>query len=522
MSLSLSTPSPLEHAIAEAQSSGNFKNFWQLFLQSRFEVALEKERTSHADALQFLLRETPKKPYRSVQIAEDILTLDQYHRGAYCESLTGSEIIQLMPEEHGLAVLLNSRMMSISPERAEALRKSQRAVRQVTQATPVPDKVSPLAAPVSVPQQVLDKPLAVEASSLPTPLVGDISSLKPRQVSVPELGLDMFIPGAWQSNLLSRRIKISDPEFGTQIDARGRTNNGISLSQWRAMKLAELKQDYPQLQECSDITTLQQGEWSGLIQASAQELQGRLGDDEFVSKLMLCCYHLDDMLVAIVIRAPEPVFEAQRPIYKWMSTRLTILPPLDLPASAMEEETEKFRYFSFSSKGRVGRIEFFIQSLLCWLPPILAGLACVALNLSELLSAIIVSVLLLLATIMPIVRRLHDLGINGKWVWMGPALCVIALASSKGSNGYGLVFMLVNLLYLLSYLALFLVPGSKEANEYGLPPGKPGMAAKVGLIFVLILVGVGVKMQSKLYRDYVEKSKTSAQQPTQENYPVQH
>lgn len=288
------------------------------------------------------------------------------------------------------------------------------------------------------------------------------------------------------------------------------------------MKLAELKQDYPQLQECSDVTTLQQGEWSGLIQASAQELQGRLGDDEFVSKLMLCCYHLDDMLVAIVIRAPEPVFEAQRPIYKWLSTRLTILPPLDLPASAMEEETEKFRYFSFSSKGRVGRIEFLIQSLLCWLPPIAAGLTCVALNLSEIFSAIIVVVLLLLATIMPIVRRLHDLGINGKWVWLGPALCVIALASSKGSNGYGLVFMLVNLLYLLSYLALFLVPGSKDANEYGLPPGKPGMAAKVGLIFVLILLVVGAKMQSKLYRDYVEKSKASTQQPTQEDYPVQH
>lgn len=511
-------PSPFELAISEAQSSGNFKDFWQHFLQTRFEVGLSKIRSSHAEPLEFLLKATPKKEYASLQIAEDILTLDQHHQGAHCESLTGAEIISLIPEQLGIAVLLKSRMMNISPERVRALRKTQVSkpvsIRKEAASVPPAEPVT-LAAPTKPVEPAKIELSLVSPATPKLPQVGDISSLKPRQVSVAELGLEMFIPGDWQTTHLNRRIKITDTEFGTLVDAHGRKNNGLNLTQWREMKLAELKQDYPQIQECSPVTTLNQGEWSGLIQACTQELQGRIGDDDFTSKIMLCCYCLDDMLVAIVIRAAEPVFEAQRPIYKWLSTQLSILPPVDLAVAETEEESGKFSLFSFSGKGRIGRIEFFIQSLLCWLPSFIAVFLCLSFNIPTAISAAIFIVLIMLSMLAPIVRRLHDIGLNGRWVWSGPILCGLAAVTGGGPTGFGVLFFVLNLVYLLAYLALFLVPGNKEANDYGPPPGKPGVIAKFCLIIALIVIAVGLKMQNKIYRDYVERSNPAGQQQPQ-------
>ncbi len=512
-SLTSTGPSPLELAIAEAQHSGNFKNFWQQFLQTRFEVALQRSRNTHADPLDFLVQATPQKTFPSLQIAEDILTLDQHHQGVNCESLTGAELIKLVPEQLGIAVLLKNRMMSVSPERVSALRKSQ--LTQQTSTTKAEKAPISLAKPEPAPAA----PLSLVTEPRPAVILSsEISTLKPRQVEVAELGLEMFIPGAWQENKLSRRMKISDTEHGTIIDVRGRPNDGLSLAQWREMRLAELHQDFPGLQSHGEITAINRGEWSGLIQASTQEFQGMVGEDRVDSKLLLCCYRLEDMLVSILVRARTPVFDAQQAIYKWMVNQVTILPPLNLPEAelAEHEQTAKFSLISFSAKGRIGRIQFIIHSFFSWLLPLgISLLAYMLLHNSPTLLAIIVTITFTICSVFPIVRRLHDMNLSGKWLLLPPLLFALAAVGSLGKAVISPILIIVSLAMLVGFLGLFLVPGNKEENNYGHSPGQPGAGSVILAVLIIIASIVSTTTSNRYYEDYANKLKANQPVPAE-------
>ena len=101
-------------------------------------------------------------------------------------------------------------------------------------------------------------------------------------------------------------------------------------------------------------------------------------------------------------------------------------------------------------KGRLGRLHYFLGTL------VILGSAALILYLYP---NVYIDTLFTILTVPITVRRLHDIGFPGFW-------------AIGGYLGYlGGAFILITIVF---NLCLYIIPGSREANNYGEPP-KPGL-----------------------------------------------
>lgn len=147
--------------------------------------------------------------------------------------------------------------------------------------------------------------------------------------------------------------------------------------------------------------------------------------------------------------------------------RIEMLPngPLTRASRALEDNGTAL--FAFNMQGRIGRLRFLAWQWVAVVPLLMMGLLAAASfsvggSVFLMLIAGLLSIFMWLRTA---VLRLHDFGLGGIWI------LVPTVAGGAASAMYGGSTMMYAMMFLgLLNLAMVLMPGSSEANEYGDPP----------------------------------------------------
>ena len=152
----------------------------------------------------------------------------------------------------------------------------------------------------------------------------DVAALKPRNVGIPHLGIDFYVPGAWKEFKSGRALQFQDQATGLMFDAAGMTRTGRTVEQWVEMRTPLVLHDMPYLQQVGQPYAIEGQEWRGMISARAVEFRGTAPGDSEETACLLCCFRTETTLFAITMHAKAGVFEASRPLFKWLLPRVSI------------------------------------------------------------------------------------------------------------------------------------------------------------------------------------------------------
>ncbi|MDN3575630.1 DUF805 domain-containing protein [Chitinimonas viridis] len=150
-----------------------------------------------------------------------------------------------------------------------------------------------------------------------------------------------------------------------------------------------------------------------------------------------------------------------------------------------QEETHTPAFFSFSFEGRLNRLRYIAYSTAFLFPLVLAAiLGAVALGWVAIAAMV---VLMLVFSLRYMALRLHDIGLSGKWLLLFPLSGMMLITGSPKAA------MVVYAIIVLGSLALWVVPGNADTNDYGAPnePNGPWVIAGAA-VAILLTISSGV------------------------------
>lgn len=360
---------------------------------------------------------------------------------------------------------------------------------------------------------------AVVRSKASEPL--DVQALDPVNVVHAALGLDFYVPRAWQETRKGNTIQFIDPKTKAKIEVSGMLRENISLEKWMEMRLPTVTKEMPFLKQCNDAYEVINPEWRGRVQAMVTEYQGVFHHDNEETHYLIGCYRTDTTLVAVTVRVNSNAFEDKRALYKWLFTQLdirdaVIAAPGNVPRNAagvpiyaagnaqqdedMTDYVEAPPLFAWNAMGRLGRMRYFAYSLVLWVP--FFAILAIILVLPAFIR--IVGGLFMIAAMvwMPIrlmVLRLHDLNLAGAWLWL-----LLVLPGGAVALGSKPLLNLVTLLFWVAMLVISFWPGTKGDNDYGMSCEANPTWVKVVAGGFLLLQVLGILASLNLARHGIE------------------
>lgn len=149
--------------------------------------------------------------------------------------------------------------------------------------------------------------------------------------------------------------------------------------------------------------------------------------------------------------------------------------------------------FGFSMAGRIGRLRYMAYAFPAYVPLIIGAV----LMLKGPVFMIAGLVVTLIMMVRLIVLRLHDLNLSGAWVLLPGAAGMLSI------NGTATGILLSSVITALGALAIMLLPGSREENDYGPPPGPNSGLVLVGAaIFLALVIASGASNPSRQFKNW--------------------
>ncbi|MES2017916.1 MAG: DUF805 domain-containing protein [Pseudomonadota bacterium] len=489
-----------EQVLAAAQAEGSLTAAWKKFVNTKFFVQVVRAADNDPKKATLHLARGPQSGAPVVHISEVRERLEQPH-GATLATLSGADVVRMLHAEAAILVALSDSAFTIAKDRVDWLKKGieaaqARAAAKAQQGAPAP-------APAAV---ALTKPApAPEAAPVRRVQGGvlDVAALKPRAVTLSQLGLEFFVPGSWHEIRSNRAIKFTDAASGSVVEASGLQRADLSLAQWQDMRMALVRHEMRYLVQDGEPYAIDGEGWRDRVKGMATEFTGTFPGDEHVSRYLLACIRIDGTAVMIGIRAPADAFEQNRNLYKWLLSRvdLVVNVPLEVQASAGRpgrtfdgdhDGPDTPAIFGMSLEGRITRLQALAYSFPVLLPITGAGILSAVvmprnpvLGVGIMISALVVWLWLSMRLL---VLRLHDANIGGKWI-----LYYLGLALVTGIFRMPLLSTLIISVGLLAMTVVYaLVPGSADDNDFGPPPAENSGWVKLGaLLFVMLMFANG-------------------------------
>lgn len=536
------TSETFEQVVAAAQASGSYTPAWKKFIKTRFFVPIIRSASGNPKDFRLHVSSSPEDGKPVVHISEVLERLSSEH-GHGTTAISGAEIVMLVQAEAGILVELSDRVFSIATARVEWLKKSLQAAyaRKPAQESSIPAKpdstpfpqintafpeIDPRLVEAPRPQPVAPPLVKPEVQPKPTPKMTeltlesasdqirripssalDVAALQPRRVTNPALGLEFYIPGAWEKVRNPKAMQFHDPLTNTKLEASGFARPGVAMNQWLGMRLPVVTQEMSFLKVVGDSYPIHGEGWRDRIQGVATEYQGIFPGDDAPSHFLIACLRTDQVLISITITAKSDVFEANRALYKWLLGHVDIVETAPVATGnratqatagdVASDETATPPVFGISLAGRIGRLRF----LAYWLPimvPFIAAamIAAVILPTQKMLGiamAASVGVVMIWTSIRLLVLRLHDINRSGKWV-----LASFLLPAIAGALQMPVLAIAAAGLFWLMTLALLVWPGTPDDNDYG-PPCDPNttwviVGAAVFIVFHFLSLAAPFKM----------------------------
>lgn len=487
------TSQTFEQVLTLAQADGGLNPAFKKFLQTKFFVPIHKE--PKAD-MQVALHVTSDALVIS-EVAERV-PLGHSHSTV---TLAGADIVRHLQADADILIALSDRAFTIARDRVQWLKQIVEAAHAKAAAQKAPSAPAPAAVQTAPAAPAPAAPAAAPAAAAaPVPArrggVLDVAALRPREISRADIGLSLFIPGAWTDKSHAKSTFATDPAGGTRLEISGAYRPGMSLTQWTTMRLAQVGYDQRFLQQSGDSYALDGDDWRGRIKGTATEFTGVFPGEETQSRFMVACFWTEGKVASITFRASAEEFENCRSLYKWLISRVALSPAepvsvdknvygaprADLSVAERHEVYCDPTVFGMSLEGRIGRLRSIAYS---W-PIGLAMLA--AVFLATRFSSTTSIVLICMAAVVAIwfslrvtVLRLHDVNLTGKLV-----LVVFALAGLAGvlrSPGFSATLSV--LCAVSSFLLFYIWPGTNGDNDYGPPPPPNTLLVQIGAWIVI-------------------------------------
>lgn len=577
-----------EQIVEAAQSSGDFKPLWSRFVKTRFYVSIIRHAVESQTGFDLCLNQHPDKSDKSVQLAEEKHRLPVAGSSEII-NLSGADIVKRVPPGAAISLLLNQRTLEVTAARVDWLRKSLQASLEaalkkkreaeaaharehlgVTNTSsdranseagsasrePMQSIQTVLSRDAQSQQPDLNKGLALEVKNTVsttsnavqksglslekqamtpeaarTTSLADISELKPREVLLESLGLEMYVPARWREVKNKKSLKFTDVETKTIVEVSGLLRKNTSLETWMAQRLPHVKQEMPYLTQVGESYAVSGTSWRGKIQAMATEYRGRIAGDEEDSIYLICCYRSAHSVLAICIRAQAQVFEAQRSVFRWLLEKVDINEPL--PEFDKNGVAKNFAHngavnyddssdsappmFSLSFSGRLGRLRYIVYSFMAILPLFVLMIAAAVIGKEwldgKLVLFAMLMVVIFIMQLRPLVLRLHDLNLSGKWI-LAPCL-IPAIAAVVGRPE---LIILASVVWIVGYFATWLVPGSADTNDFGAPCPPNSKAITISAVVLIILSVIGNASTYKAYKAKRTELEASSGSSSQSGY----
>lgn len=514
-----------EQALLSAESAGSLNGAWKKFVNTRFYVPIVH--SPDLDPKKITLRAAPVDGAAApaVRISE---VRERINEGDAVLWLNGAEILKRMQHEAGIVVALSDRVFAIAHDRVTWLRngleaaEARAAAKLQSGATTVarpagmaaaPAPAAPAAAavppvPAAPPAPARPGPAPSHSGAATAPRAKgaplDVAALKPRPVTIGELGLELFVPGAWREERSAKALRFHEQASGVRVEVSGFHRPGLTLAQWLDMRVALVGQEMRFLTQDGPAYALSGAEWGNRITGMAVEFTGMFPGETVAGRYLVACIHLDGTVVAITLRATADVFEQQRAVFQWMLGRVNLLGEEAIAlyrapaargaaAGAIDDAyTETAAPFAMSLHGRIGRLRALAYSVLAVIPfAAIAALAAVLMPRAMGL-AIVMAIAGLIGMIWfgmrLMVLRLHDVNLSGKWI-----LLFFALSGVAGALQKPVLLAGVSILFWIFILVIYyIIPGTAGENNYGAPPGPNTPLVKLGAGVFLLFQLLGI------------------------------
>jgi uncharacterized membrane protein YhaH (DUF805 family) len=503
------TSETFEQVLTAAQADGAFTPAWKKFVNTKFFVPVN--RPAGGGPKDFTLH-VAHEGGQSIQISEVRERLAP-QQGAVIASLSGADVVRMLHPEAAILIALSDRAFRIAKERVEWLKKGieasqAKAAARALEAAGVPATTAAVPAAHAAPMPVsIAKP-----EPAPAPVarkqggVLDVAALKPRNVALPKIGLDFFVPSDWREIQNSKGLQFVDEASGTVVKASGAHRHDMSLAKWQEMNVALVAHEMRYLTQDGAPYAIDGDNWRDRIKGMATEFTGTFPGDDTPSRYLMACVRVEGTMALISIRAPAEQFEQNRALYKWLLSRIDLSEaaaieqraPVTSAAYDQHDAVEKPGPIGMSLSGRITRLQALAYSFPIWVPFVLiAILAAViaptkpVLGIGMVLCAFVVFSWLS-ARLM--VLRLHDANISGKWLLYYVGLAIVSVVT-RNPLFIGLVF---GGGWLVAMVFYGLVPGTPDENDYGPQPDENSMLVKIGAFLFIMLQLSAIFGQNKM------------------------
>ncbi|UUZ53191.1 hypothetical protein LP419_30435 [Massilia sp. H-1] len=226
--------------------------------------------------------------------------------------LNGAEVVKMLHAEAGILVALSDRAFAIAHDRVDWLRKGIEAAQaRCGQAASARRRscsrsrragcqpCAPPAAPVALAKA---PPAKAKGGVL------DVAALKPRSVSIGDLGLAFFVPGAWREDRSIKALRFHDQGSGMRVEASGFHRPGLALDQWVGMRVAQVEQEMRFLTQAGPSYAISGDGWRDTVSGRAVEFTGIFPGETVEGRYLVACIHREGTVVSIAVRATAEVF----------------------------------------------------------------------------------------------------------------------------------------------------------------------------------------------------------------------
>lgn len=490
-----------EQVLTAAQADGAFTPAWKKFVNTRFFVPVLR---GAAGGPEDFALDVADEGGQSIQISEVRERLGQREAGALA-TLSGADVVRMLHADAAILVALSAGVFRIARERVEWLKKgieasrAKAAARALEAAAPVPAGAP---APVSI----------AKAAPQPAPLprkqggVLDVAALKPRNVALPRVGLDFFVPAAWREIQTNKGLQFVDEDSGTVLKASGMHRPDITLAKWQSMSMALVEHEMRFLAQDGAPYAINGDNWRDRVKGMATEFTGTFPGDDAPSRYLVACVRIEGTVASITIRAPADQFEQNRALYKWLLGRIDLSEtaaieqraPAGAGAHQYDDGPVKPGVFGISLTGRITRLQALAYSFPIWVPfGAVAGLAVAVAPKNPTLAlvmAVSAALVALWLSIRLMVLRLHDTNISGKWILYFIGFAILAAVVRNST----LLALVVFGGWLLSMVFYGIVPGTPDDNDYGPQPDENSNLVKIGAGLFIMLQLMGIFGQGKM------------------------
>lgn len=493
-----------EQVLTAAQADGSFTPAWKKFVKTKFFVPVigaDKE----SGGLLLRMSDLTGDGKQSILISELRERVEEQQGGSVAR-LYGGDVVHMLQAEASILVALSDRAFNIAKDRVEWLKKGLEAS-QARVAAQAAGCVAPALAPRPHPPTVAaSAPAAAPASASARRSRGvlDVASLKPRNVALPKIGLEFFVPSAWRQSETAKGLRFVDDDTAAVIEASGFHRPNVGLTQWLGMRLDLVRHEMRYLQQDGESTRLDGQDWRGRVKGMATEFTGTFPGEAHESRYLVACICIDGTLASITVKACADVFEGDRELYKWLLSRVDIAETAasvyGAPAAGaadIDQDGPVPGVFGMSSAGRMGRARTLAYSFPIMLPALGVGIAALLMGPQ---SSVAIGVMVAMAAVVTLwfslrllVLRLHDVNLSGKWILGFLALVMVAGAMQKP-----LLISIASVVFWLASLVIyFILPGTAGENDYGPQPGPNSALVKSGAILFVLLQLAGLVLVIK-------------------------